>query len=80
MSNQRLEIDDLLDGAPSLRREMESMLSSCFDRAREIAEIETGLPIATFPVECPWSLEQIMDGKYWPDHSIQPPPKTISPS
>jgi hypothetical protein len=80
VSNQRLEIDDLLDGAPSLRREMESMLSSCFDRAREMAEIETGLPIATFPVQCPWSLEQIMDRKYWPDQSIQPPPKTISPS
>lgn len=80
VSNQRLEIDDLLDGAPSLRRAMESMLSTCFDRAREMAELETGLPIAAFPVHCPWSLAQIMDRNLWPDHSIQPPPKTTSPS
>jgi hypothetical protein len=82
VSNQRLEIDDLLADAPSLRREMESMLSSCFEKAREMAEEETGLPISTFPIECPWSLEQIMDRKFWPEalHSIQPPPKTTSPS
>ena len=78
--NQRLEIGDLLADAPSLRREMESMLSSCFVKAREMAEEETGLPISTFPVECPWSLEQIMDRKFWPIHSIQPPPRTTSPS
>ncbi len=84
VNNQRLEIGDLLARASSLRREMESMLSSCFDRAREMAEEETGLPISTFPVECPWSLEQIIDRKFWPEalshHSIQPPPRTTSPS
>jgi hypothetical protein len=32
-----------------------------------LAHNETGLPLATFPQECPWSAEQILDEEFWPD-------------
>jgi len=37
-----------------------------YRRARREAAKETGLPLATFPDECPFTLEQIT-GDYWPD-------------
>jgi hypothetical protein len=69
--NQRLEIEDIISDSPSLRRAMESMLASCYEQAREMAEEETGLPIATFPIECRWSLEQIMNRKFWPEVHVE---------
>jgi Domain of unknown function DUF29 len=67
--NQRVEIEDLISDAPSLRREMEMMFASCYDRARKMASGETRLPVSTFPVECPWPLEQVMDLEFWPGAS-----------
>jgi len=27
---------------------------------------ETGLPGATFPATCPWTVQEVMDGGFWP--------------
>jgi Domain of unknown function DUF29 len=69
--NQRFEIEDIMSDSPSLGRAMESMLASCYDTAREMAEEETGLPISIFPVECPWSLAQIMNRKFWSEVHVE---------
>jgi hypothetical protein len=65
--NQRVEIEDLISDAPSLFPEMEAVFASCYDRARRMASGETRLPISMFPVECPWTLEQVMDAEFWPE-------------
>jgi hypothetical protein len=42
-------IEDVLEGSPSLRREMPGFIATAYPRARRLASRETKLPIATFP-------------------------------
>ena len=35
--------------------------------ARREASRQTGLPLATFPETCPWTVEQALDADFWPD-------------
>jgi hypothetical protein len=65
--NERVEIEDLISDAPSLFREMEAMFPSCYEKARRMASGETRLSISMFPIECPWTLTQVMDSDFWPE-------------
>jgi hypothetical protein len=42
-------IEDVLEGSPSLRREMPGFIATSYSRARRLASRETKLPIAIFP-------------------------------
>jgi hypothetical protein len=53
--------DELAD-SPSLRPYIEQILD-----AREAAADESGLPIATFPTVCPFTLEQALDRNFLPE-------------
>ena len=35
--------------------------------ARHEASHQTGLPLATFPEACSWTVEQVLDQDFWPD-------------
>ena len=35
--------------------------------ARRDAVRETALPLATFPEDCPWTVEQMLDADFWPE-------------
>ncbi len=63
---QRDRIEDHLDDNPSLRLLLPRALASAYRRARQEAVAETGLPSATFPDACPLTVEQVMDGGFWP--------------
>jgi len=65
--NARDDIAVILADSPSLRREVPELLTRRYPTARMLAHNETGLPLATFPQECPWSAEQILDEEFWPD-------------
>jgi hypothetical protein len=43
------KIEDILEGSPSLRREMPEFIATGYRRGRKLASIETKLPLATFP-------------------------------
>lgn len=44
-----------------------SIFYECYLEAREVAEEdETGLPEQVFPLECPYSLEQVLDPDFFP--------------
>ena len=64
--NGREQIFDLLEESPSLYPQMDSFLQKEYPRARKNAADETGLPLITFPEECPFTVEQIT-GDFWPD-------------
>ncbi|MGH7099068.1 MAG: DUF29 domain-containing protein [Stellaceae bacterium] len=51
--HQRDEIDALLTDSPSLRPEAAEMLARAYEKARQDAIDETGLPSVIFPAECP---------------------------
>jgi hypothetical protein len=45
-------------------------LATAYRHAREDAADETGLPLATFPEACPWTIAQVLDADFWPeDHA-----------
>jgi hypothetical protein len=63
---QRNRLVDHLDDNPSLKPSLPNALASAYRDASLEAVAETGLPGDTFPDACPWTIEQILDGAFWP--------------
>jgi hypothetical protein len=63
---QRLDVGEHLDDNPSLSPLLPQALASAYRKARLEAIAETGLPGATFPEACPWTVEQALDDGFWP--------------
>lgn len=67
ITNARDEIAVLLEDSPSLRRHVAALLTQGYPSARDTVSDETHLPLATFPIACPWTVEQVLDTAFWPD-------------
>jgi hypothetical protein len=65
---QRLRIAEILADSPSLKNYLPTVMVACFGAARKLAAIETGLPIATFPADCAYRLEELLDEAYLPEY------------
>lgn len=63
---QRLDIAELLEENPSLKPYLEEALRKAYLKGVELAVGETDLPKRTFPVECPYSLVEIVDYDFYP--------------
>lgn len=63
---QRNEIEIELSDSPSLRREVPDFIAYVYPRARKGAAEETGLALSTFPTDCPWTLEEVLDEDWLP--------------
>ena len=61
----RKQIDRLIRKHPVLKVHLEIALAQCYQDAREDASDETGLDIDTFPISCPYAIEQIKDRNFW---------------
>jgi hypothetical protein len=70
---RRLLADDLEDST-NLARELPSLADWAYPRARREAAKDIGLPLATFPEACPWSLERVLDEDFLPDAMTQEEP------
>ncbi|RKZ41173.1 MAG: DUF29 domain-containing protein [Gammaproteobacteria bacterium] len=66
IKEQRREIQDLLEDNPSLKSQLPVKLSKAYSKAVLKAEKETNLPQKTFPKECPYQIEQIMQESFYP--------------
>ena len=64
---QRVDISLLLRESPSLRPTLATTLDEIYANARREAAQETGLAIDQFPVDCPFTIDQVVDEDYWPD-------------
>jgi Domain of unknown function DUF29 len=69
-------LEDGLETSPSLAAQLDTLLAWAYPRARRQAAKETGLPLATFPETCPWSMEQLLDDDFWPEVSGSGDPDT----
>lgn len=67
IANSRDQLTDHLDDNPSLRPRLPAAMATAYRRTRREARAETGLPEATFPADCPWTFEQMMDDAFWPE-------------
>jgi len=64
---QRLKFSRLLNDNPGLKPHIPDMLSSAYRLAQVQASRETNIELATFPSECPWPYEQVIDDTFYPD-------------
>ena len=67
IKEQRAEVADILDDAPSLRLRLvdDGWMERTWNRAVGRAMTETELD--DFPASCPWTIEQILDASFLPD-------------
>jgi hypothetical protein len=63
---QRLDVSELLEENPSLKPYLEEALQKAYAKGVILAVKETELPSSTFPVECPYSLTEILDNSFYP--------------
>jgi hypothetical protein len=56
---QRRDLGLLLDSG-TLRRHAAAVLADAYQAAREQAAVETGLPVETFPAECPSTVDDLL--------------------
>jgi len=68
--NQRRALSRHLADNPSLKPKVPEAVSDAYCDGRANAYAETGLPEATFPTECQWTVERIMDDNFWPEPDI----------
>ena len=65
--NGRRQIEKRLKNSPSLKPQLQTIVQEEYLPVRENAADETNIPLATFPMECPFTVEQVLDTEYWPD-------------
>ena len=76
IADARRQLDDKL--SPTLRRDAEARLAALYDDARYQAELsfqEFGEPgaAALLPAECPYSLDQILRKRWYPEPVVEKP-------
>jgi hypothetical protein len=63
---QRNRILDLLKNSPSLQPYLTEVLPESYHRGKKAASDEIKLQINTFPADCPYSIDQILDSEFLP--------------
>src|SRR5579872_3863392 len=66
IKEQRFQLIKLFEESPSLKHEIELKLEEAYEQAMIIAERETGFEENNFPKNCPFSLKQVLDQKFFP--------------
>jgi len=62
----RRRLEDDFQDSPSLRNYYIEVFTKCYRNACKQAAIETGLDLATFPAESPFTPEQVLDSDFLP--------------
>ena len=63
---QRRDTLELVKENPSLNPYLQEALQKIYEKGRDLAAGETNLPIKTFPIECIYSLEEILSDSFFP--------------
>ncbi len=66
ISEQRICLEELLEDSPSLKPFLPEVFTKCYQKARIKAAAETGIRQDIFPIESPFSIEEILDLDYLP--------------
>jgi hypothetical protein len=67
VNNARAAAAEILEDSPSLRPALPALIGKAYPLARRNALAETGLPEATFPNDCPYAIDQLLDDGFWPE-------------
>jgi hypothetical protein len=66
ITDARTQIADKIEDSPSLRNYPQTLLATCYSRARRRAASQTGLALTTFPAACPFTIEEALDDEWLP--------------
>nr|WP_295390752.1 DUF29 domain-containing protein [uncultured Thiodictyon sp.] len=69
---QRAQLLFLLKKVPSLKASLQLAMIDAYTDARCLAIRETNFPAETFPADCPYSVEQILDEDFYPRSLAMP--------
>jgi hypothetical protein len=67
IASQRIDIKELFEDSPSLRRDLEAKIAKAYSKAVLLAEDETGLDRQIFSPVCPFSSEALLDDAFFPE-------------
>lgn len=67
IEEQRFRVQKVLKNNPGLQPEVNVILVDAYHVSRISAFKETGLSKDTFPLECPWNYQEVIDDDFWPD-------------
>ncbi|QEP42344.1 DUF29 domain-containing protein [Ectothiorhodospiraceae bacterium BW-2] len=63
---QRAQILFLLKKVPSLKAKIADAVEEAYPEAVALASKESGIAVATFPLRCPYTLDQLLDEDFFP--------------
>lgn len=66
IEEQRRQLLRHIHDNPSLKSKILEATADAYGDAVLAALRETGLPKHTFPLDCPWSFEEMIDPDFWP--------------
>ncbi|AIE74749.1 MULTISPECIES: DUF29 domain-containing protein [unclassified Synechocystis] len=67
INEQRRQLDLITGDSPSLKPFLADHFPDCYQVARRDAARETSLHLSNFPVDCPFSLAEVLDAEFFPD-------------
>ena len=78
--NARQEIADEMERSPSLKHYQDEALAKAWrdGRRRTIYQMEEHGEDSDLPMDCPFTLERIMDDGFYPEFRMSPEPRTPS--
>ncbi len=63
----RLRVKRQLIESPSLKPYLVTIFNDCYEDGRVRSQVETGLPIDTFPLDSPFTIEEVLNIDYLPN-------------
>lgn len=66
---QRRDTLKLLQDNPSLKPYLQEALQEAYENGKDLAVAQTNLPYKTFPSECSYTFEEILDNCFYPGES-----------
>jgi hypothetical protein len=67
IATQRIDIQELLIDSPSLKPYLNERLEAAYTKAKLKAENETGIDQQRFPLECPYTVEDLLSADFFPE-------------
>ncbi|TAK79079.1 MAG: DUF29 domain-containing protein [Gammaproteobacteria bacterium] len=67
IKNQRIQLSDLLEESPSLKKELEEKFHHAYERAKVLAAKQTRLEEDEFPKHPPFSFKDCLKSSFLPD-------------
>ena len=67
ITEHSLRLNKALKKSPSLKPYFQTVYEECYQDASLIASRETGIEIEIFPVDCPFTTEQVLNPDYLPE-------------